>query len=123
MKEREPVFPEVLLPCVRWTDDCQGKKDYDGRLVSISTRYWPRGGGFWVLRDGEFQDNDARPEIRPKASASIVLNHGEPDKYGYGNYIVIAEQDFEADTEAEVKALVEAWVAEQFRAIARKILP
>ena len=35
----------------RWTDDCQGKKDFDGRLLSYSTRYWPasyRGSGIYI---------------------------------------------------------------------------
>lgn len=91
-------------PCARWTDDCQGKKDYDGRLLSISTRYWP----------GSY-----RSDGRPSANAALVINHGEPDEYGYGDYTVWREQEFSADTETEVKALVEAWVAEQFQDVQR----
>lgn len=88
-----------MKPCAAWSDDYGGKQDYDGRLLSISTRYWP---GF-KSRDG-----------RPSAKASIVLNHGEPDQYGFNDYAVWREREFSAETEAEVKAAVEAWVQEQF---------
>lgn len=102
--------------CAKWTDDCQGKKDYDGRIISLSTRYWPAGGGFHILKDGDFQLS-TDPVIRPSAVASIVLNFGEPDEYGYGDYRDLAEARFEADTETEVKAQVEAWTAEKFALI------
>lgn len=32
-----------------WKPDCQGKWNYDCDLVSLSCRYWPRGGGFHTL--------------------------------------------------------------------------
>ena len=37
----------------KWTDDCQGKKDYDGKILCLSTRYWPRGGGVTVHAPSE----------------------------------------------------------------------
>ncbi len=49
----------------KWTNDCQGKKDYDGSIVRITTRYWPRGGGFTILRGGVAEEKDTRPDIRP----------------------------------------------------------
>jgi hypothetical protein len=108
-----------LTPCAKWTNDCQGKKDYDGRLIDISTRYWPAGGGFHMWDGHEFKSSaETRPHVRPSATASILLRHGEPDEYGSGDYLTLAERDFEGETEADVKAQVEAWVAEQFRAIA-----
>ena len=88
----------ALKPCAKWTDDCQGKKDYDGRLLSISTRYWP----------GSY-----RSDRHPSASTAIVLNWGDPDEYGYGETTTWREAEFVADTEAEVKMLVEAWVRSQ----------
>jgi hypothetical protein len=91
------------LPCASWTDDCQGKKDYDGRLVSISTRYWP---------GSRYADG------KPRANASIVLNHGKPDKYGYGDYTVLREQEFSGDSETDTKHHVEVWVKAQFDDIA-----
>ena len=108
---------EQLTPCAKWTNDCQGKKDYDGRLISISARYWPAGGGMHIY-------DTAHPElglhesvdttIKPSANASIVLNFGEPDEYGYGDYMDLCEQEFTADTEAEVKAQVEKWAQDKF---------
>lgn len=109
-------------PCAVWTDDCQGKKDFDGRLVSISTRFWPSGGGFHVLRvfpqqEPTFELNE-NPAILPSATASIVLNHGEPDEYGYGNYLTLCEQNFENSDPAVVMAEVEKWVEERVNEIA-----
>ena len=107
-------------PCCKWTNDCQGKKDYDGRLISVSTRYWPRGGGFHILDAGSSElrlSDDA--SIKPSAHAAIHLNFGEPDQYGYGDYRELADATFKAETEAEVKALVEQWVQEKFEKVIR----
>ena len=114
---------EPLRACARWINDCQGKKSYNGRLISISTRYWPgasSGEGSLVFdntpkvppRDIKFE---TLPYGRnPSAHSSIVLNCGEPDEDGYGEEQELVEKKFEAETEAEVKAQVEAWVHEQF---------
>jgi hypothetical protein len=95
-----------LAPSARWTDDCQGKKDYDGRLLDISTRYWP----------GSY-----RTDGRPSAAASILIRHGEPGESGYSDYITWREADFDGDTEQDVRGQVEAWVAEQFADVLRLI--
>lgn len=95
-----------------WTPDCQGKWDYDGPLVRVSSRYWPRGGGFSVLRNGEFVTNENQ-DIRPSAHSTIVIGADE----------VWAEHEFEGDTEAQVKAEVERWVAEQFAVIKDRLAP
>ena len=93
-----------VLRDIHWTDDCQGKKDFDSEIFSLSTRYWPRGGGFSVITrqagasELRIEGNDARPEIKPSAVSSIYLL-GEK----------IARAEFEAETEEEVKRLVEAW--------------
>lgn len=91
-------------PAARWTQDCNGKQDYDGQVLSISTRYWPA----WKSSDN-----------KPSAHAAIHINHGEPDEDGYGDYTVWRDQDFTADTENGVKVLVEDWVAEQFADVLR----
>lgn len=88
----------------KWKPDCQGKQDYDAPILEISTRYWPRGGGFHVLDRGEWQGNESRPEIKPSAHASLLINGG-PE--------ALAELEVEADTEAEVKVAVERWAQEQ----------
>jgi len=111
---------ESLEPCAAWTPDCQGKQDYDGRVISISTRYWPgpSGGGSMVFDTATGAFSTVPYGARPSAKAAIVLNHGEPDQYGYGDSVELASQDFEAETEGEVKRLVEEWVREKVRAIA-----
>ena len=122
----KPLFEllDSLEPCAQWSNDCQGKKDYDGRLLSISTRYWPAtptvpnefnpASGKWTAAPyGE----------KPSATASIAVNHGKPDQYGYGDYTTLCEQKFEADTEGEVKALVEAWVKAECNRILHLIVP
>lgn len=116
-------FPEHPLPLWgEWTDDCQGKKDYDPSIVSISTRYWPRGGGFLLFNShtGEFQENDARPDIRPSATSSLVIDYRQGEgEDAYVDHLDLAVAEFEADTEEEVKAQVEAWAQLQMdRAVA-----
>ena len=87
---------------IEWTDDCSGKKDYDADVVRVSSRYWPRGGGFLEFGPDGFKDNAERPEIKPSAKSHILLGDEE-----------LASAEFEGESEAEVKAQVEAWVAGQ----------
>lgn len=94
---------------IEWTDDCQGKKDFDGRFVSLSTRYWPRGGGFSIFdpaQPGRGLRTNEDQSIAPHAHASIVL--GEDYEHP------LAEADFRGETFEEVKAQVERWAQEQF---------
>jgi hypothetical protein len=92
----------------QWTDDAQGKKDYDGSILSISTRYWPRGGGYLlVTRDGlsvTSEDNTARPAIAPRAMSHLVLHH----KNGRETTDLVSQQ-FEGETFEGVARQVEAW--------------
>lgn len=104
----------------KWTPDCQGKQDFDGNLVTLSTRYWPRGGGFYVLSGAGWQGDEARPEIRPSAHATIYL--GSTDNDFYDDAVPLIEVALEGDTEDEVKARIEAWAAEQFSRVRRSLL-
>lgn len=101
-EERAEYHPE-------WKPDCQGKWDYDCDLVSLSCRYWPRGGGFHALdtNKGYWAGNEARPEIRPSANAAICIGDLES-----GPYEELAKAEFDGDTEAEVKTKVETWAKE-----------
>lgn len=91
-----------------WTPDCQGKQDYDADLVRLSTRYWPRGGGYSdMTADGRWLENKDRPSIPPSATATIYLQ----DK-------PLTAASFDGSTETEVKAKVEAWASEQFAKVA-----
>lgn len=87
---------------VEWKADCQGKWDYDADIIRLSCRYYPRGGGFWVVHDGQISDNDTRPEIKPSAYASIL----------FGDECLL-RCELEGETESEVKSQVEAWASEQ----------
>jgi hypothetical protein len=98
-----------------WTDDCQGKKDFDGKVVLISTRYWP---GRLTVYDTS-QPKKGLHDITaggPSAKSSLYINHMPADgtENGYGDHFLLAEKEFDAPTEAEVKSQVEVWVQEQF---------
>jgi len=99
-----------VLSEIEWTNDCQGKQDFDGEILTLSSRYWPQGGGYWAFDQatGKEASNEDRPEILPSATSSILLLGEE-----------IASQDFKANTEAEVKAQVEAWARGQIERVIR----
>lgn len=114
---------EQLTPRCAWEPDCQGKQDYDGPIITVSTRYWPGpgGGGPMIvtaqpgrlpkITEGQYDDS-------PSAHSSILLRLGPKELHdGGGDYMIWREQDFKAPTELEVKALVEAWVRQQMLAI------
>jgi hypothetical protein len=117
-----------MKPAARWTPDCQGKWDYDGRLVCISTRYWPAGGGFHIYdgrqpERGLHPSSEDFPEIKPSAIASIDIRCGETDESGHNeDYAHLSEKEFEADTEAEVKSQVEDWVRSEYLRIVTCLL-
>jgi len=103
---------DKLLLDAEWTDDCQGKKDYDAHILSISSRYWPRGGGFTGLfiQPGKppiFEDNDARPHIPPSATSTLLLRYKDDES------IELARGEFEAETQEEVQRQVEVWAQAQ----------
>lgn len=118
---KKPINADALVVPAKWTDDCQGKKDFDGDVISFSTRYWPRGGGFHISRNGSWEGNETRPEIRPSAHVAILLHHGEDDDGGR-DYITLCEDEFEGDTFEEVKAKVEEWCRIEYRALVATML-
>lgn len=96
-----PYYPLAAI----WTNDCQGKQDYDGPLLRLSTRYWP----------GRY-----RADGQPSARAGIDLLYGPVatrDDRDDPNYLTLRELQVAAPTESEVKARVEAWAQDQFRAL------
>lgn len=108
-----------MKPYAAWTPDCQGKQDFDGSLISVSTRYWPgpSDGGFMTVTSsgGRVPKISIAPYgAQPSAHSAIHLRLGPPEKGdGGGDYLVWREEKFSAATEVETKALVEAWVARQ----------
>jgi hypothetical protein len=83
-----------MKPKIAWSPDCSGKQDYDGNILSVTTRYWPAGGGYHIFdtsraAEGLRPSNDGSP---PSAKASIIIQH---HRDGDGeNYVVLAKQDF-----------------------------
>lgn len=81
---------------IKWTDDCQGKKDYDGDIVCISTRYWP-----------------PSREYGHKHTATCCVMIGD----GYPNFnhhsMIIADKEFEGDSFEEIREQVEVWAQKQ----------
>ena len=112
-----PSQAELHVPA-GWTLDCQGKQDYDGNIVTISTRYWPRGGGFSTYDNetGEWRGNEHRPDLWPSAHAALHLKYRKAE--GYDDYVILVEAEFEGETETEVKAQVERWVKSQYDKVA-----
>jgi len=114
---------DKILLNATWTDDCQGKKNYDGEILSISTRYWPAGGSAHVFDtarpDRGFQPQSVyTPDIKPSAKSTLLLTvKGHP----LGG-IELASQDFEGETFEDVKQQVEAWAQEQMSRAADLLL-
>lgn len=73
-----------VMENVEWTPDCQGKWDFDFTVTRVSSRYYPSG----YMRN-------------TKCSAHSSFYTGEK---------LHEYQEFEADTEAEVRTLVKSWV-------------
>lgn len=72
-----------------WTDDCSGKKNFDGRIVVLSSRYWPA----------------SRHESgKHHCHAAICLVKGRD-----GDFIDVVHEHFWCDTFAELSAAVKAW--------------
>lgn len=77
----------------QWTQDCNGKEDYDADPVSLDVRYYP-----------PWKD----PAGKPSVLASVYLG---------GEKLIDAE--LLGESEAEVKALAEKWAADQYARIRR----
>ena len=98
-----------MKPDVKWTTDCQGKKNYDGEIVSVSSRYWPRGGGYSLFSaEKRWEDNGSRPATPPSAQSSIIIRHGDDA------YLTVTERTFSGETFEDLSPQVEAWAQEQF---------
>ena len=73
---------EKLKVSARWTNDCSGKKDFDGRIVDLSTRYWPRGGGFYTSVDGQTWTRLAE-KVTHKAQTDVGDRYDVTGAYRY----------------------------------------
>lgn len=95
---------------INWTDDCQGKKDYDGNLVAVSTRYWP--GTLTVFNTAEAEKGlHGIAGGNPSATCTIRLSDGYP--YQNGETTDLISATFEEKTFEEVAKKVEDWAQKQ----------
>jgi hypothetical protein len=92
----EPIRP----PCL-WTNDCSGKQNYDGRLLWVSTRYWP--------------DFTAHCSIHLCMAPAQWPEPNDPnhevEALYNDDYVTVADAYFKGDNKAEVQRAVEEWVA------------
>ncbi|MEE7625397.1 hypothetical protein V3O24_04425 [Methylobacter sp. Wu8] len=86
---------------ITWADDCQGKKDYDGDIVAVSTRYWP----------SNHQKNGMCSAI-----CDISMYDGFLDRNGESELLI--SKNFEGATFAQVAEQVEPWAQAQMDRIA-----
>lgn len=102
--------PKLLA---KWTDDCQGKKNYDGPVLVVSTRYWPPEGGFSTFdtTTGVFDHQPVRGG-KHTATCSLDLIDAETDDE-YGDHVSLIERDFSADTFEKLKSQVERFAQTQ----------
>lgn len=101
--------PKLLA---KWEDDCLGKKNYDGVILRISTRYWPRTGSLMIL-----DRNTGQMKMNPDAGmhsarCSLEILDGEDDDE-YGTGISLIEADFRDRDFSTVKNAVEKFAQEQ----------
>lgn len=118
----EPWGSVESVVVAEWKDDCQGKKDFDGAVVVLSTRYWPppsSGHGSTLLRreHGAVTVETLPYGEQASAHAAIALVQGK-----HGDFLALTDEHFYAPTEAEVKAAVEAWAKLQAARVWRAVI-
>lgn len=100
--EQKKKAIESFKPAAAWTDDCQGKKDYDGRLIDISCRYYP-----------------PSKNVNGKHSCfvGLLLRHTDNDRF-----LDLNHAELWGDDEATLKRDVELWIETRSKEILRAIL-
>ena len=98
------TYQDGLLDEIEWTPDCQDKWDFDGGLLTISTRLWGNKGGTLCFNT---VTREMKELIEEKASAKCYFMFGGED--------LLESGDIEADTNDECKKLCEQWYKDNFR--------
>lgn len=103
---------------IEWTDDCQGKKDYDGDIVAVSTRYWP---GPVTVFDTATPEKGLHeiPGGKPSATCSIMLSNGYP--HHNDETVDLISRDFEGDTFEAVAKKIETWAQKQMNRVEKAL--
>ena len=102
---------------INWTDDCQGKKDYDGDIVCISTRFWP---GPLTVFDSAHPEKGLHeiPGGEPSAVCHVLLRDGAPD----GESLELIGKEFEGATFEAVASKVERWSQKQMHRVVKAMM-
>lgn len=90
------AIASTVIRNTKWTEDCQGKRDFDAPLLSVSCRYYP-----------DFN-----------VSASILFFVGSSIQ---GDYLVLAYSDIWGTSETNAKEQTEAWVKEQILLVTKTL--
>lgn len=110
----------------QWSDDCNGKKDYDGPILSLSTRYWPRGGGFMVFDTANpnlgLRDSADAYDTCPSAASSLLLTIATGDDPEDTTDLFLAREEFEGETYEEVRQKVESWAQTQMDRVIKALV-
>jgi hypothetical protein len=93
---------------ISWTDAPAGRKNYDGNLLVVSTRYKPSRPGWTPLDNGEWIDTGL---MKPCAHVALWIQNGA-ERDGYADE-GLAEAYFEGDSFEDVKRQVEEWAQAQ----------
>ena len=96
----------------KWTDDCCGKKDFDGEMLTVSSRYWPKGGsGMMFDTSNPTEGLRSYDDGSPCSANSKILFHYTKEN-GDQDYVVVAETgDYVTGASLEeVQAKIETWV-------------
>lgn len=108
------------------TDDCCGKKDFDGEMLSVSSRYWPKGGSALAFDTSNPSAGLHHYDDGSACSAnSKILFHYKKEN-GDQDYVVVAESGdyITGDSLEEVQAKIESWVQKTtdriFRALTKE---
>lgn len=113
----DPSPAPNLRPAVYWTPHNRGMQDYDGNLLSISCRFYPNGYYYHAMIEGQVQE--VFVEHPPLAVCRLLLRFTNTEgEQPYEDALSLAERHFQAPTEAEVKAQVEAWAGAQLDSVA-----
>lgn len=118
---------EKLKLFANWTNDCSGKKDYDGRVLTVSTRYWPAGGSTLMFDPAtpelglhKFDDGSAC-----SAKSSLLLWYKrkvDASDAEIEDYVILTEKDFEGSSFEAVASQVEQWAEEQYQNVVKWLL-
>ena len=107
-----------------WTNDCCGKKDFDGEMLTVSSRYWPKGGSGMAFDTEHPGRGLHRYDDGSQCSASSKILFHYTKENGDTDYLVVAETGdyITGATQEEVQTKIEDWVQKTTDRILRALI-